>query len=114
MGATVGTRFMTWWKGRLIGDDQFGNRYYQEKSGPRRWVIYHGKPEASMVPAEWHAWLHHTMAEPPIGERPPIPWEKPHIANMTGTARAYHPPGSLMGSGKRAKATGDYEAWTPE
>ena len=30
--------------------------------------------------------------------------------NMTGTSQAYRPPGSILASGKRPKATGDYEA----
>jgi NADH:ubiquinone oxidoreductase subunit len=42
------------------------------------------------------------------------PWEKEHLPNLTGTAAAYRPPGSLLGGGQRAPATGDYEAWQPE
>ncbi|MDP6564350.1 MAG: NADH:ubiquinone oxidoreductase subunit NDUFA12 [Alphaproteobacteria bacterium] len=115
MGATVGTRLMTWWKGQLVGEDQFGNKYYTEKSGGgRRWVIYEGAPEASKVPPEWHAWLHRTVDEPPLGERPPIPWERQHQENLTGTAAAHRPAGSVLAEGRRPKATGDYEAWTPE
>jgi len=33
---------------------------------------------------------------------------------MTGTAHAYRPAGALEQGGKRAAATGDYEAWSPE
>jgi NADH:ubiquinone oxidoreductase subunit len=33
---------------------------------------------------------------------------------MTGTPLAYRPSGALEKGGKRAAATGDYEAWTPE
>jgi NADH:ubiquinone oxidoreductase subunit len=114
MGATIGTRLMTWWKGALVGEDQFGNRYYKEKSGDRRWVIYSGDVEASRVPPEWHAWLHHTVEDAPLGPRKEIPWEKEHIANLTGTPAAYHPSGSLVEAGSRPPATGDYEAWRPE
>lgn len=111
--ATAGTSLFTWWKGELVGNDQFGNRYYQEKRGRRRWVIYHGAIEASAVPAEWHAWLHHTVDEPPL-ERPPArPWEKEHQPNPTGTADAYRLPGDLQAGGERDKATGDYEPWRP-
>ena len=113
MGATLGTRLMTWWKGELVGDDQFGNRYYREKAGRRRWVIYKDTPEASKVPPEWHAWLHRTTDEPPLGPRQPIPWEKPHVENLSGSAAAYHPRGSLVEAGQRPPATGDYEAWRP-
>ena len=115
MGATVGTRLMTWWKGEEVGKDSFGNRYFKEKSGGnRRWVIYDGAPEASKVPAEWHAWLHRTCDEPPLGARPEIPWEKPQLANQTGTSAAYRPGGSVLSGGERQKSGGDYQAWTPE
>ena len=75
--------------GELVGEDAYGNVYYKSKrmrSGGRqeRWVIYKGEPDASKVPAEWHAWLHHTT-DAPI-EAPTREWMKPHVANMTGTA----------------------------
>ena len=115
MGATLGTRLMTWWKGEPVGEDGFGNRYYRERAGGRRrWVIFKGEPEASKVPPEWHAWLHRTTDETPRGDRPARPWEKPHLPNLTGTAAAYVPPGSLLHGGHRAPATGDYEPWRPE
>lgn len=114
MGATFGTRLMTWFKGVLVGEDKFGNRYYRSKSGDRRWVIYADEVEASKVPPEWHAWLHHTVDEAPLGPRPEIAWEREHVANLTGTPAAYHPSGSLVESAKRPQATGDYEAWTPD
>ena len=63
--ATVGTRIMTWLTGEFVGEDKFGNRYYQTKGGKRRWVIYNGTVEASRVPPDWHGWLHHTFREPP-------------------------------------------------
>ena len=33
---------------------------------------------------------------------------------MTGTPLAYRPPGSLLSSGQRPAASGDYDAWRPE
>ena len=55
---TFGTQVWTWLYGEFVGDDEFGNRYYRTKGGKidptlgfeRRWVIYHGITEASMVP----------------------------------------------------------------
>jgi NADH:ubiquinone oxidoreductase subunit len=114
-GATVGTWFTTWCSGKLVGEDGYGNRYYQNRTGARRWVIYNGTAEASRVPPEWHGWLHHTFRDPPTVSPPRIrPWEKEHRPNMTGTPDAYHPPGSLAASGEHAPATGDYEPWRPE
>ena len=114
-GYTVGTGIFTWRNGELVGTDDQGNRYYRHKKEDRRWVIYNGEAEASRIPPEWHAWLHHLVAEPPTRKPLPAkPWEEPHVPNMTGTEAAYFPPGSLYDRGRRPKATGDYEAWRPE
>ena len=113
--ATLGTLWTTWTSGSLVGADDCGNRYYRSKTGNRRWVIYSGLVEASRVPADWHGWLHHTFAEPPTAA--PFktkPWEKAHRPNLTGTADAYRPDGSLLAGGQRPRATGDYQAWKPE
>jgi NADH:ubiquinone oxidoreductase subunit len=124
---TIGTRLLTWFRGELVGSDSFGNRYYREKgnrerprgggraSREKRWVVYQGEPEASKVPSEWHAWLHHTVDEVPHPEaRTKYPWEKEHQPNLSGTPLAYHPRGSVLRGGVRAPAAGDYEPWTPE
>lgn len=116
--ATLGTRLMTWLRGELVGRDGFGNRYYRGRPraghrGERRWVLYHGPDEASAVPAEWHAWLHHIGDAVPPDGAPRHAWQRDHEPNRTGTASAYRPPGSVLGGGRRAKATGDYEPWTP-
>jgi NADH:ubiquinone oxidoreductase subunit len=115
--ATIGTRLFTLFKGRSVGTDATGNVYYTDRrTAPgrrqRRWVMYAGVPEASAVPPEWHAWLHHTTDAPlpTTGRRP---WQKPHLPNLTGTPASYRPPGHDYSGGKRAPATGDYEAWTP-
>ena len=96
-GQTFGTQFFTWRFGKRVGEDAQGNVFYQNADGSRRWVIYDGEAEASRISPEWHGWLHHTYQEPPT--EAPLPrqaWEKPYVPNMTGTALAYHPPGSLL------------------
>ncbi len=110
-------RLFTWLKGRHVGEDGSGNVYYEERRPRtgyrvRRWVAYAGPADASQVPAEWHAWLHYTT-DAPLVERPRQPWEKPHLPNATGTPAGYRPPGHDYEGGQRARATGDYEAWTP-
>ena len=109
-----GTKLLTWWKGEAVGSDRFGNRYYREKGGDRRWVIYRGLAEASKVPPEWHLWLHRTSDEVPPQEPNRRPWEREHLPNLTGTEHAYRPPGQLSGGGRRPRATGDYEPWRPD
>jgi NADH:ubiquinone oxidoreductase subunit len=120
--ATAGTRFYTWRTGERVGVDEFGNVYYRTRGGAldpalgfeRRWVVYKGYAEASMIPPGWYGWMHHQTDTPPT-EQDYVnrPWERPHIPNMTGTPFAYRPKGSLLGAGRRSSATGDYEAWTP-
>ena len=114
-GATWGTLLATLLYGHFVGSDEFGNRYYQNKTGSRRWMLFNGTFEASRVPPDWHGWLHFTFREPPtIAPLKTRSWEKPYIPNLTGTPAAYRPEGSLAGRGERAPATGDYEAWMPE
>ena len=57
-GATWGTRFFTWRKGEFVGTDEFGNSYYRERGGKKRWVIYKDLAEASQIPPGWHGWMH--------------------------------------------------------
>jgi NADH:ubiquinone oxidoreductase subunit len=120
-GATVGVRFHVGRRGVFVGQDDYGNRYFQAKDASdsydgrkRRWVIYKGYADASKVPADWHGWLHYTFAEPPTVEPFKLKgWEKPHLPNLTGTIAAYKPAGAISKGGDRQKATSDYEAWTP-
>ena len=113
--ATWGTLLTTRLYGEAVGTDAFGNRYYQNRDGSRRWVIYNGTVEASRVPPDWHGWLHHTYGEPPTAA--PFKakaFEAPHQPNMTGTDGAWRPGGSLGAGASRPPATGDYQAWKPE
>lgn len=117
-GQTLGTRFHTWRKGSLVGEDEFGNRYYQggrdSEGRTRRWVIYNGLVEASRIPSGWHGWMHYRTDTPPSKEDYNArEWQKPHVPNLTGTAQAYRPKGSLLSPGERPAVTGDYDAWTP-
>ena len=120
---TFGTQFWTWMYGEFVGEDEFGNRYYRTRGGKvdktlgfeRRWVIYNGYAEASAIPPGWHGWMHHRTDTPPSRETyVPRGWEQPHQANLTGSAAAYRPPGSIVGSARPAAAEPDYQAWKPE
>tara|TARA_R100001129_G_scaffold155190_1_gene118106 strand:- start:443 stop:841 length:399 start_codon:yes stop_codon:yes gene_type:complete len=118
-GATIGTAIFTSRKGEEVGTDAAGNRYYRSKNvkdgqRERRWVIYDGANDASRVPSEWHGWLHGAGDDVPESNLPPPRiWEADYTPNATGTAQAYLPSGALERGGRRASATGDYEAWTP-
>ncbi|MCJ8157145.1 NADH:ubiquinone oxidoreductase subunit NDUFA12 [Sphingomonas sp. LaA6.9] len=117
-GATFGTALNTMRNGRKVGEDDQGNLYYEGKKAQggftRRWVMYKGQNDSSRVPPEWHSWLHHTIDAAPDQAFPPARnWEREPTPNLTGTAEAYRPAGALEKGGRRAAATGDYEAWTP-
>lgn len=119
-GATIGTSLFSALNGEQVGTDAQGNRYFRSKktakgAQERRWVIYDGANDASRVPAEWHGWLHGSFDELPESRLPPPKiWEVDYTPNATGTAAAYFPQGALERGGRRAPATGDYEAWTPD
>lgn len=126
-------RIFTWWSGhtlgaafdigrraKLVGSDSWGNRYFEERKPSlegrkRRYVMYKGLAEPSKVSADWHGWLHHTIALPPTEQ--PLErrdWEIEHQPNLTGTPFATRPKGSLSSKGQRQRADSDYEAWTPD
>ena len=109
---TIGTMIFTWRKGILVGSDDRGNMFYESRDSDRRWVIYKNNVEASQVSAEWHGWLHHTVAIAPSIEKPlRKTWEKAHLENQTGSNFAYHPLGKNRTKPVNYK---DYEAWSPE
>jgi NADH:ubiquinone oxidoreductase subunit len=104
--------------GRKVGTDRFGNVYFESKKPfmrygrTRRWVVYAGAAEATSVPPEWHAWIHHTTPEA-LPEQKRHPWMLDHQPNATGTAQAWRPSGHDYAGGRRPRSAGDYEAWTP-
>lgn len=110
--STASVRLTLWLSGKKIGTDDFGNNYYTMKprrgtKQQRRFVLYKTGTDAAAVPAEWHGWLHHQTDIVPQANNPlRRVWQKPHQANLTGTADAYTP--------QRARATGDYQAWSPD
>jgi NADH:ubiquinone oxidoreductase subunit len=122
-GATIGTSLFSAFNGEHVGTDAQGNKYFRAKkrgvtdtSGrERRWVIYNGANDASRVPSEWHGWLHHSYDALPESHLEPAKiWEADYSPNATGTDAAYRPQGALERGGRRARATGDYEAWAPD
>lgn len=120
-GASLNTLFYTWRKGERVGQDQYGNAYYRAVSAlpqsipERRWVIYAGYAEPSQIPPGWHGWMHHRYDDPPEdGDYAPREWERPHVENVTGSAQAYRPPGSIANGMRPKKQDATYTAWRPE
>ena len=112
-GQTLNTQIYTSRKGIKVGEDDQGNVFYHNADDSKRWVIFNGEIEASRIDPNWHGWLHRTWDEPPT--KKPLAhksWEKPHQENLTGTALAYAPAGSLHKAEPVKRS--DYEAWSPE
>lgn len=96
-------RMETFRSGKLIGEDEYGNKYYEDPSfffGRNRWVEYakHRNLEydASQVPSEWHGWLHYMTDFPPeksptIAQTKTYKWMLDHSENLSGTKDAYMP-----------------------
>ena len=88
---TFGTRIKTILFGKLIGSDEYGNKYYQSKKG-KRWVIYANEIDASKIPVEWYSWIHFMPNKiENIHKLKKHNWQNPHQANLTGTDSAYYP-----------------------
>jgi NADH:ubiquinone oxidoreductase subunit len=122
--ATIGTLLQTWLFGKLVGEDEFGNRYYSSRA-PRknissdlrkykRWVVYKKDVDPTRVPAYWHGWLHHTTDEVPNRDAAMrYEWQEPNQPNPTGTVNAYLPAGHTLKGGARPVTAADYEPWNP-
>ncbi|MCL2469510.1 MAG: NADH-ubiquinone oxidoreductase subunit NDUFA12 family protein [Alphaproteobacteria bacterium] len=94
----IGTRLHIALFGVFVGEDAMGNRYYRSLGQPeRRWVLYRGEAEASLVSPLWFGWLHHQCDQPlPEDEEVRYPWQKAPEPNLTGTPYAYAAPASRV------------------
>ena len=103
---TIGTRMKTIFFGKLVGTDQFGNRYYQSKKG-KRWVIYSDEIDASKIPVEWFSWINFMPNKVENNhDFKKYDWQKPHQPNLTGTDSAYYP-----NKNKKDATEKKYKSW---
>lgn len=102
-----------------VGEDEFGNRYFEEKSEKisakkKRFIIYHGQVEASKIPATWHRWLHYTTDKIPVNVNcHKYSWQKIHLPNLSGTLYEHSASASINKKGDRKLVSSDFEAWNP-
>jgi len=88
---TLGTRINTILFGKKVGIDDFGNKYYESKSG-KRWVVYKGEVEATKIPNEWYSWIHYTNNKiENLHKLKMYKWQKKHLPNQTGSESSYNP-----------------------
>ncbi|KAI9329256.1 NADH ubiquinone oxidoreductase subunit NDUFA12-domain-containing protein [Obelidium mucronatum] len=80
--------------GTLVGKDQFGNEYYenrQDMMGRDRWVLYDKwNYDATQVPPEWHQWLSRFTDDIPSEKTIPKPfYTTTSVENFTGSSGAF-------------------------
>ena len=103
---TLGTRLYTFFNGNLVGKDQLGNQYYENKKKNKRWVIYGGEIDASKISNDWYSWIHFTKNKIEFRTKTiKHQWQKPHSSNKTGTTESYHP------NKKNNEITKKYKPW---
>ena len=78
---THGARMSEFRCGTLVGEDKYGNRYFENNDytlGRNRWWIPHDRCteemwnyDANDIPAEWHRWMTHMTDKPPTSHPPP-------------------------------------------
>ena len=88
---TIGTFIKTFFTGKLVGKDDYGNKYYKNKND-ERWVIYSSEIEATKITADWYLWMHHTIDKIPNDKlEKKYLWQKKHSENKTGTEKKHKP-----------------------
>ena len=87
---TFGTFLKTLFFGKLVGRDEFGNKYYKSKKD-ERWVIYSNNIEATKITSDWLLWIHHTIDKIPDKSVKKFKWQKKHLENRTGSKDSYKP-----------------------
>ena len=88
---TFGTLLKTLFTGKLVGRDEYGNRYYKNKND-ERWVVYSSEIEATKITSDWYLWMHHTINKiPDVKSEKKYKWQKKHLENKTGTNEKFKP-----------------------
>ena len=87
---TLGTYLKTLFTGKLVGKDEFGNKYYKNKNDDR-WVVYSKEVEATKITADWFHWIHHTNDKIPDENVKKYSWQKGHSENKTGSSESFKP-----------------------
>jgi NADH:ubiquinone oxidoreductase subunit len=110
----IATRILTYFTGKFVGKDYFGNSYYRsifKRAGKeKRWVIFSGMVEGSKIPPKWYRWIHYISDKLPIEEiNEQHFWQQPYAPNHTGTDKAYYPIENKFRNNNQL----NYKSWNP-
>ena len=112
----IGTLLYSFLKGKKIGQDKIGNKFYvHKKNKNKKWVLYKNNIDPTSIDVQWQIWLTDIKsAEPLPDKKNNFKWQKNKQANPTGTLNSYHPKISID---KRKKSiTNDTKSsiWNPK
>ena len=112
-GNTVGTKLYTFLNGSKVGEDYFGNSYYENGNKKNRWCIYANQSDASKISPEGNSWLRFMTDICPRDDTTTYGWQKPFMGNLTGHDNAYKPKIMRVGEAKEDldHHESDYKAW---
>ena len=115
-GNTVGTKLYTYLKGKKVGEDYFGNYFYESRDKKKRWCIYFYQSDASKISPEWNSWLRFISVASPKDNSTTHKWQRQFNGNLTGLDSAYKPRRVRTGSSEEDLDSyqSDYKAWKPE
>ena len=113
----LGTIIYTFFFGKEVGKDAFGNRYFLSKNNSnKKWVLYKSEKNPTAIPVAWQLWLtkdEHIKAPSAKNSQKKYAWEKNRIKNFTGTLEAYHP-AKKIDTDHDIKKKQKYKIWTPD
>lgn len=128
-------KIFVWWKdvmfgmlliillcgGKLVGKDEFGNKYYEEKGvigldgNKCCWVIYNGYVDVFCVLFDWYGWMYYIFEYLLIEVLFKCQiWEKDYYFNLIGMVYVYCLLGLFVCVEDCQVVFGDYEVWKLE
>ena len=67
---SLGFKIYSFFNGKVVGSDTFGNTFYiSKKKISKRWVIYSKGFGPDSLPTNYHNWLHSTTDELPFFDK---------------------------------------------
>ena len=109
-------KLFTYFYGKNVGEDYFGNFYYESRDKKNRWCIYSNESEASKICPEWNSWLRFIFDDIPKDNNAKYKWQKLFDGNLTGLDSAYKPRYIKTGGSREDldNYQSDYKAWKPK
>ena len=112
----IGTILYSFLKGKKIGQDNIGNKFYiHKKIKNKKWVLYKYSIDPTSLDVKWQIWLTSTNNNVPLTiEENNFKWQKDKKPNLTGTTGSYHPKINVAKRKKHIEKKYNNSTWNPE